>query len=208
MGLSYHEAIAAVSAPGMPFEVREVERDGRSQREFVNAPATLREFFASARGLESPFLVYEDEEWSFADVMVEVDALASALVHHYHVGRGDRVGIAMRNLPEWVISFAAITSIGAISVSLNAWWTEDELEYAINDAGLSVLIVDSERLARSHTPSQRAGVALLGVRLDELEPLAPGVERWGDVVIRGAAMPVVEVSPDDDATILYTSGTT
>lgn len=208
MGLSYREAIAAVSAPGTPFEVREVEREGVVRREFVNAPATLREFFGSARALESPFLVYEDEEWSFGDVMVEVDALASALVNHFHVSPGDRVGIAMRNLPEWVISFAAITSIGAISVSLNAWWTEDELEYAVNDAGLSVLIADSERVARSYGPCQRAGVALLGVRLDELEPLAPGVERWSDVVIRGATMPVVEVSPDDDATILYTSGTT
>ncbi len=208
MGLNYHEAIAAVSAPGMPFEVHEVELDGGYQREFVNAPPTLREFFASARGLDSPFLVYEDEEWGFDDVMVDADALASALVNHFHVGRGDRVGIAMRNLPEWVISFAAITSIGAISVSLNAWWTEDELEYAIDDAGLRVLIADSERVARAYAPCQRAGVDVLGVRLDELEPLAPGVQRWSDVVIRGASMPVVEVSADDDATILYTSGTT
>ena len=37
----------------------------------------------------------------------------------------------MRNYPEWVIAFAAITSIGAVSVSLNAWWTADELDYAL-----------------------------------------------------------------------------
>ncbi len=101
MGLSYRDAIAAVSAPGMPFEVREVERDGVRNREFVNAPPTLRDYFGSSRGLEATFLVYEDEEWSFNDVMVDVDALASALVNRYHVSPGDRVGIAMRNLPEW-----------------------------------------------------------------------------------------------------------
>ncbi|HSN02626.1 MAG TPA: AMP-binding protein [Acidimicrobiales bacterium] len=192
----------------MPFEVREVERDGVQNREFVNAPATLRDYFASSRGLDATFLVYEDEEWSFNDVMVEVDALASALVNRYHVAPGDRVGVAMRNLPEWVIAFAAIVSVGAISVSLNAWWTEDELEYAIGDSGLSVYIGDSDRIARAHAACHRAGVAMIGVRLDELEPLAPGVEHWSEVVVRGAAMPMVDISPDDDATILYTSGTT
>ena len=73
----------------------------------------------------------------------------------------------MRNYPEWVISFAAILSIGAISVSLNAWWTEDELDYAINDSGLSVLIADSERVDRALRPCERVGARLLGVRLPE-----------------------------------------
>ena len=208
MALSMEEAIANVSAPGQPFEVQEVELGGITTRNFKNSPATLREFFASARGLDTPFVVYEDEEWSFGDVMREVDALADALVHRYGIQVGDRVGIAMRNLPEWVVSFAAIVSIGAISVSLNAWWTEEELEYAINDSALSVLIADTERVARAQGPCQRAGVKILGVRLDELEPLVPGAERWNDVLVRGSALPVVEFGPDADATILYTSGTT
>ena len=208
VAVSVQEAIAAVAAPGQPFEVIEVERDGVKNRVFKNSPTNLRGFFDSARGLDAPFLVYEDEEWSFAQVMENVDALAYALMHHYGVKKGDRVGIAMRNLPEWVICFAAITSIGAISVSLNAWWTEDELDYAINDSGLSVLIGDSERVARSNDACKRANVPVLGVRLDELLPLAPGVEYWHDVVVLGAEMPHVEIAPEDDATILYTSGTT
>ena len=114
----------------------------------------------------------------------------------------------MRNLPEWIVSFAAIICVGAVSVSLNAWWTQEELEYAIGDSEPKLLIADSERVARASVPCQRANVGILGVRLDELEPLAPGVERWNDVVIKGAAMPAVEITPDMDATILYTSGTT
>ena len=208
MARSIEEAITSVSAPGMPFEVHDVVIDSVSNRYFKNAPGTLRDFFESARTTEGTFLVYEDEEWSFHDVMNEVDALAYALVHHYGIKVGDRVGIAMRNLPEWVISFAAIVSVGAISVSLNAWWTEEELDYAINDSQLSVLIADSQRVARALVSCQRSKVRLLGVRLDELEPLAPGVEHWKDVVVRGVAMPKVEIAPDTDATILYTSGTT
>jgi long-chain acyl-CoA synthetase len=208
VGPSFQEANAEVGAPGSPFEVINVERDGVTNRMFKHAPANLREFFDLARGLDETFIVYEDEEWTFAEVMVEVDALSHALVHHFGVAPGDRVGIAMRNYPEWIISFAAILSIGAISVSMNAWWTEQELEYAINDAELSVLIGDSERIERSVGPCQRANVRMLGVRLDTLAPLAPQVEHWPDVVERGAAMPKVEIRPDMDATILYTSGTT
>ena len=208
MALSVPEAIAAVGAPGQFFEVVQVERGGVTNREFKNSPPSLRDIFNTARGLDETFLVYEDEEWTFARTMVEVDALGHALVHHYGVKVGDRVGIAMRNYPEWIVSFAAILSVGAISVSLNAWWTEEELEYAIGDSGLTVLIADSERVERAAGPCRRAGVAMLGVRLDELEPLEHGVEHWHDVVVRGASMPEVAIGPDSDATILYTSGTT
>ncbi|MGC2167852.1 MAG: AMP-binding protein, partial [Acidimicrobiales bacterium] len=148
----YYEALAEVGAPGQPFEVIAVEHQGVSQRAFKNSPATVRDFFDLARGVESTFLVYEDEEWTFERVLKEADALGYALVHHYGVKKGDRVGIAMRNYPEWVISFCAILSIGAVSVSLNAWWTEDELDYAITDSGLSVLIADAERVERALGP--------------------------------------------------------
>ena len=199
--------MAEIAAPGQPFEVVLVERDGVSQRVFKNSPTTVRQFFDLARGVEATFLVYEDEEWTFAQVMDEVDALGYALVHHFGVKKGDRVGIAMRNYPEWVISFAAILSVGAVSVSLNAWWTEEELDYAINDSGLSVLIADSERVDRALKPCERVGARLLGVRLSE-GSLPSIVERWSDVVVRGVEMPRVEIDADTDATILYTSGTT
>jgi long-chain acyl-CoA synthetase len=206
--MTYDEAIAAISGAGQPFEVIEETVDGVTNRVFKNAPNSLRDVFAPARIDESIFLVYEDEEWSYKKVMESVDALAYALVHHFGIKKGDRVGVAMRNLPEWIISFAAITSVGAISVSFNAWWTEDEMEYAVNDAGLSLLIADTERIARAHKACNEANVAMLGVRLDDLQPLDPGVENWNEVMVHGMAMPDVEIAPTDDATILYTSGTT
>jgi long-chain acyl-CoA synthetase len=208
VGLSFQEANAVVGAPGSPFEITEVEHDGVTTRNFVNAPSDLRQFFDTARGLDETFIVYEDEEWTFAEVMEEVDALGHALVHHYGVAPGDRVGIALRNYPEWIISFAAILSIGAISVSMNAWWTAPEMEYAINDAELSVMIGDTERIERGAAACQKANVRMIGVRLDALAPLVPNVEHWHDVVVRGAAMPEVTLRSDMDATILYTSGTT
>src|SRR5439155_4634563 len=114
--------------------------------------------------------------------------------------------IGMRNYPEWVVAFSAITSIGAISVSLNAWWTEDELDYALEDCGAAVLIADRERVERSAASCVRLGIAAIGVRCADL--VQPEVDHWNDVVVFGAAMPEVVVEPEDDATILYTSGTT
>ena len=208
MALSYDEAVAQISGPGSPFETVEELINGVPFRVFKNAPPNLRGVFDGARLDENIFLVYEDEEWSYKKVMEHADALGYALVHEYGIKKGDRVGIAMRNLPEWIIAFAAILSVGGISVSLNAWWTEDENEYAVNDAGLSLLIADPERISRAHGPCTRAGIRILGVRLDELQPLPPIVDNWNDVLVLGSAMPTVEVLPDDAATILYTSGTT
>jgi long-chain acyl-CoA synthetase len=206
MGRTYQEAAALVTAPGQPLEVREVELRGVPVKAFVNVPTSLKEVFAASheRG-DATFLVYEDERWSFGEVGRHVAALGAALVERYGVQKGDRVAIAMRNLPEWVVSFAAILSVGGISVSLNAWWTEDELAYALEDSGATVVIADPERVARVVEPAARLGCRVLAVRQDEVPA---GVDRWADVVQPGAALPDVEVAAEDDATILYTSGTT
>ena len=208
MTVSYEDAVAAVTAPGERFETADIEIRGTTVTVFRNAPPSLREIVASTglRGQEV-FLVYEDERWTFTRFADTVSALANALVDHYGVTKGDRVAIGMRNYPEWVVSFAAITSIGAISVSLNAWWTEDELDYALEDCGAKVLIADRERIERSADTCARLGTALLAVRAPE----AP-VDQWDDVVSplveARVPMPAVVVDPEDDATILYTSGTT
>ena len=84
-------------------------------------------------------------------------------MHTFGVQKGDRVGIAMRNLPEWIVSFAAILSIGAVSVSFNAWWTESELDYALEDSGSVLLVVDGERVERAHRPAAQRRVPVIAV---------------------------------------------
>jgi long-chain acyl-CoA synthetase len=203
--LGYDEAAARVTAPGSRYETTEIEVQGQTFTAFRHAPASLRELFDSLRERDGTFLVYEDERWAFADFMTRVDALAALLVDRYSIAPGDRVAIGMRNYPEWVVAFAAVTSVGAISVSLNAWWTEDELDYALDDCGASVLVADAERVERALPVCRRLGVRVLGVRCPG--PVE-GVDLWDEVLPLGAPMPEVVVGPEDDATILYTSGTT
>lgn len=207
MPLPWNDAVAAVTGPGSLFEIVDAEIDGRKLKVFRNTPPSLRALFAASRARgDATFLVYEDERWSFARVMAEADALGAALVHRYGIRPGDRVAIAMRNYPEWVVAFAAITSIGAISVSMNAWWTTEEIEYALRDSGSRVAIVDRDRLGRFVPLLASLDVRVLATRSDGTLPA--GVARWSEVVVPGTPLPEVEVRPDMDATILYTSGTT
>jgi long-chain acyl-CoA synthetase len=207
---SWEEAIARLTAPGERFALAQAEIGGRPVTVFANTPPSLRAVFDSARARGSEiFLVYEDERWTFRDVMARVDEIGHLLASRYGVGPGDRVAIAMRNYPEWICAFAAVTSLGAIAVCLNAWWTTDELAYGLEDSGTAVLIADRERIERAVPALAELSLAprLVAVRWGE-GPVPEGVHRLEEVVTPGASLPPAKISPDDDATILYTSGTT
>jgi len=207
VALGYQESIDEVTGPGSWFELEDGVVNGVPMKVFKNAPKALRDVFNPSRESDATYMVYEDEEWSYKKTHQEADALAYALVHTYGIKPGDRVGISMRNLPEWVVSFTAITGIGAVSVSMNSWWTEEELEFSLKDVGLSVLIVDSERIERATGPCERNGTKMITVREGNV-PIPAVAKRWEDVVVRGEAMPFVEITTDMDAIILFTSGTT
>ena len=211
MTMTWTEANLAVTAPGQIFELVDAEVFGIKTQVFKNAPAHLGQIFAGARGHgDKTFLVYEGETYTFTQAMDQIDALSNLLVNTYGVKKGDRVAVAMRNYPEWVMSFAAIISVGAISVSMNSWWVEDEMDFALQDSGATVLICDQQRLDVAAQSCKKLGVKVLVVRAEK--PLPAGVENWHDALsphLKAALKcPVVEIKPDDDATILYTSGTT
>ncbi|MBV9542677.1 MAG: acyl--CoA ligase, partial [Alphaproteobacteria bacterium] len=143
-----------------------------------------------------------------------------ALAHQLQadgVRKGDRVAVIMRNLPEWPVAFFAGILVGAIVTPLNAWWTGPELEYGLADSGSKIAIVDDERLGRideflDRLPDLRK---VYVSRLAEA-PSQPKVHRLEDVIgtanswkdLADQPLPDVALEPEDDATILYTSGTT
>ena len=205
--MTFLEANAAVTGPGQIFELIDAEVRGVKMKVFKNAPAHLGQLFAGARGHgDKPFLVYENETYTFAQASDRIDALASLLVNTYGVKKGDRVAVAMRNFPEWVMSFAAIISVGAINVSMNSWWTEDEMDFALEDSGATVLICDQQRFDIGAASCVKKNIKVLVVRAEK--PLPAGVDKWEEVLPLGDKHPGADIQPDDDATILYTSGTT
>ena len=207
MSMTFLEANTAVTGPGQIFELIDGEVRGVKMKVFKNAPAHLGQVFAGSRGHgDKTFLVYEDEIITFAQAADRIDALASLLVNTYGVKKGDRVAVAMRNFPEWVMSFAAIISVGAINVSMNSWWTEDEMDFALEDSGATVLICDQQRFDIGAASCVKKNIKVLVVRAEK--PLPAGIDKWEEVLPLGDKHPGADISPDDDATILYTSGTT
>ncbi len=208
MGMTFEDAVAVLVGPGSPFEIAEAEVLGKPSRIFTQIPPTLRDLFdlIRERPADDVCIVFEDERWTNADVVKSIDEIASVLVEHYGVAKGDRVAINMRNFPEWITAFGAATSIGAIAVSVNAWWTGPEIEFGLVDAGAKVLITDRERVDR--IGDRLAALNIHGVVVRAEGNLPAGCDHLADVVTPGASMPIVEIHPDDDATILFTSGTT
>ncbi len=206
--VTWDEAVAAVLGPTSPYETVEVVHDGRHQRVFAHAPATLRELFGSLRQRDpdAVFLVFEDESLTIGEVLDRIDGFAAALVDRYGIRPGDRVAISMRNYPEWIVAFAATVSVGAVAVCMNAWWVAEEIHFGLEDSGARLLVADTERIERAAGACEALGVAAVVVRADG--PLPAGVDRFDDVLVAGAALPSQAPATDDDVMILYTSGTT
>ncbi len=205
--LPFDEACAAVCGPGTRFEVTEAEVFGVTTKVFLHAPDNILALFARAAARTDDFVIYEDERWTAPTILDQAAEIGAVLANTYGVVKGDRVAIAMRNVPEWISCFVAVTAIGAVAVPLNAWWQTDELVFALDDSGAKVVIADDDRLRRL-TAAEPGSVSASIIAVRSVGEMSDGVVRLEDVIIRGATMPDVEIAPDDDVTILYTSGTT
>jgi long-chain acyl-CoA synthetase len=215
--ISLAQAHALLTRPGSPFEMEERDIRGVRTRVWKNAPPTMREVFLLARAHGGKtFIVYRDERVSYEEFARAALAIAEAL-QQAGVKKGDRVAIAMRNLPEWPAAFFGCLLIGGIATLLNAWWTGPELQFGFNDSGAKVAIVDRERLERlfEHLPNcpalervfvSRYGEAIAHPQITKLESITGDVSSWSQLPDR--PLPNVSLNPEDDATILYTSGTT
>jgi len=210
------DANELLTAPGSPFEMEVLEIGGVRLRTWKHAPRSNREVVSSARARgERTFLVHGDERVSFNAFHRAVAALAADLSAR-GFGKGDRVAIAMRNLPEWVVAFYGASVCGAIVTPLNAWWTAPELEYGLKDSGARFVFADPERYERiAPRLSQCSQVENVyvsrvgkvdGAKALQLENIIGTPSAWAE--LPDADLPDVEIAPDDDATIFYTSGTT
>jgi long-chain acyl-CoA synthetase len=215
--MSIAEAHRLLTQPGSPFEMDEAAIRGIKTRVWKNAPPTLRDLLVLGRAHgDKTFLVYEDDRATFETFTRAALAVAAELTKQ-GVKKGDRVALIMRNLPEWPAIFLGTMIIGAIVTPLNAWWTGPELEYGLVDSGAKVAFVDAERLERiaEHLVNcpdlktiyvSRYQDELPHPIVRRLEDVLGKVNDWGKLPT--GEWPAVPLAPDDDATILYTSGTT
>lgn len=203
-----------LTGPGGGFAMSEVEVGGVPMRVFDAAFPSMRTVWELAAGHgDAVYVVYEDERYTYADIDARVRALAWYLRDTYGIGSGDRVAIAMRNYPEWIVSYWAVVSLGAAVVGMNAWWTTPEMDHGLRDSQPRVLISDDERLERvlPVLDDIRSAHALSIVAVRPTRELPVDAVEWTQVVIPASApagLPEATIDADDDVTIFYTSGTT
>jgi long-chain acyl-CoA synthetase len=215
--MSVAEAHARLAMVNPLFETGEAEIRGVRMRIWKNAPPTLRDVFAMGQVHgDKTYMVYENERVTFDAHRRAALRLAQRLVLD-GVVKGDRVAIIMRNVPEWSVAFWATVMCGAIATPLNAWWTAPELEYGLQDSGAKVVIADAERWERLRERADacpdvariyvcRSGEEFADPRAVRLEDVIGAPDAWA--AIEPPEPPHVDMQPDDDVTIFYTSGTT
>lgn len=188
------------------FEVARQMVNGQSLLGYVNAPNSLRDMWLLATGHgDAEYLIYNDERWTYTQAAQEVAAFASYL-RAQGVNPGDRVAIAMRNYPEWVLAHWAINAIGAVVVGMNAWWVADEMAYALADSKPCVLVADDRRLLTfSQVAADFPNIHVVSVR-ESNSPVA--ATPWEVATANDGQIPDVTIDPDSEAMIFYTSGTT
>ncbi|MFK7914387.1 MAG: class I adenylate-forming enzyme family protein, partial [Pseudomonadales bacterium] len=200
-------AWSTLTAPGAPFEVITTPVRGVAIKTYAQAPATMRDvWLSSTQFAERDYLVFQEERWTYAQAHTQVAAIANWLIAA-GVEPGDRVALALRNYPEWLLSYWATLSIGAAAVGMNAWWVGPEMVYGLNDAAPKVLIADTERLQRllPHRGEFEA-LPVVAVRCDAAT--YPDAVAFDTVLATGGTLPEINIDTDQDACIFYTSGTT
>src|SRR5699024_3399003 len=198
-----HHIIATNSA----FAVEQAHIRGIPYRVFANVPNHLAEFLQRVAPHYSDgrdILVYEDERWDYPALCSSVQRMAAAMAQQYHIQQGDRVAIAMRNVPEFVVLLFAINALGAVAVPLNAWWTTEELAYAVADCGAKLVFADGQRCERLVGYATEQQLPLVGVRDAKV------AVHFDQLLSSNASdtWPVVDIHPDDDFAIIYSSGST
>lgn len=151
---------------------------------------------------DQDFIVCGDERLSFKETYFKACRVAQ-LLKARGINKGDRVAVAMRNRPEWIMVYMGALMAGAIVVPMNSWWTGSELDFGLKDCDAKLVFLDRSRLRRLQETSNDTPFISAG-----------GFEERDNDLIRLIAqfspepLPVDHLMPDDDASIMYTSGST
>ncbi|MEM9255755.1 MAG: class I adenylate-forming enzyme family protein [Pseudomonadota bacterium] len=206
---AFDAAVAELTQPGQMFELNQVQINGVDYKNFASMPANLGDYFKIMLGhADKDFAVYLQERYTFAEGYQHSAEFAAALLARYGVCKGDRIAILSRNNPQWMMAFMGALSIGAVAVPMNAWWTTEELDYGFEDCDASLVVADRQRIERLAPIAKKHDLQIIAI--DDCAGLDVTVAYFNDLIAdyAGADMPQVDVAADDNATIMYTSGST
>lgn len=202
-----NEAIRQLTAKGGPFEFTDTTINNMQCRIFKDTPQCLTSTFSALEQYaERDLVVYAGRRLTYRQAMEQAAVLSAHLSLNFHIAKNSRVAIAMRNTPEWLIAFLAVTSLGAIPALINSRGTADEIAYCVNLTHCELILTDTrteqnlDETSAGELPRITFDLTQSLTLRGENQPLAyPG---------EPTALPQFESEPDETAFILFTSGTT
>ncbi|MEN3972253.1 class I adenylate-forming enzyme family protein [Sphingomicrobium sp. XHP0235] len=197
---AYEKVLEKISEPGGRLVLGE-NGDGRTI--VANFPPTLPMMFSMFGQFYGPhpFIITDDEQLTYAELNALSDRLAKALVAG-GLQKGDRVAIAMRNCTVWIAAYMAVLKAGGVATLINGWWQGEELRHAMELTGPTRIIADGPRGRLVDALGIDARLHVIDIRKPAEEALAALLDDADE------ATELPTVTPDDDATILFTSGST
>ncbi len=161
---------------------------------------------ASLRIPNKAALKYQGKNITYQQLYRQVNSLAVNLQQYAHLAKGERVGILLKNCPEYVVAYFACLEIGAVVVPLNTFLTGAELGYIFNDCQIKLLIT-AETFMPAVKKIQYIYTSTLNIIC--IGKKEPGILSWLEMTKQQPInWPVLPGRKDDLAVILYTSGTT
>ncbi len=149
-------------------------------------------------------LFWGEQEYSYADLWRQSVLISHHLRQHFGLQPGDRVGLWLKNCPEFIPSLFGILHAGAVVVPINNFLKPDEVNFILSDAGIDLVITDDE-LGAHHRALEAARPHLKLFRIEQLEELEATVSTLGPEI---SHPPLPQRVESDLAVIIYTSGTT
>jgi long-chain acyl-CoA synthetase len=136
-------------------------------------------------------ILLEPDRISYADLWDQACRYAAFFLRE-GIAPGDRVAILIPNTPDFPRAYYGVLAAGAVVVPVHALLTAGEIAYVLRDSGAKLLVCAPQLASAGKAGADEAGVPLVETRTPENAPLPQLVQR----------------QPEDDAVILYTSGTT
>ncbi len=189
-----------LTGPGGFFETAREQVRGREMSVLAGRHRSLRDLLAASSkhsdGNARYYVFDNGRSATFAENITRVSSVAAALRDDYGIGPGDRVAILAANCPEWIETFWATVSLGAIAVAMNGWWIGDEIRHGLDLTRPKILVTDRPRFERLGSRAETP-VVVIEDDFERMVALHPD-----------AALPDNPIDEDDPAAILFTSGTT
>ena len=173
-------------------------------------PQNLARTVAAHSGRDALVSVEQGLRYTYTEFATEVDRVARGLMA-IGVDKGDRVGIWSTNCAEWVLVQYATARIGAILVTINPAYRSSELEFVLEQSGISVLVAVESFL----TSDYRSIIEEVWDRVPAERVIYLHTSDWDELLEAADAVPFeqldqrsAQLHPDDPINIQYTSGTT